>query len=104
MDIIIGFCSKIAFIWAYVLWLAAWMVFKFLLHLPRGWRLGPDPWPPLLMIVTLEATVRHFDSPDEDPEVSVLTEATEPERLVAQIEKVIDKEARSKKMDDGNEP
>jgi len=29
---------------------------------------------------------------------------TEPERLVAQIEKVIDKEARSKKMDDGNEP
>ena len=34
----------------------------------------------------------------------MLAEATEPERLVAQIEKVIDKEARSKKMDDGNEP
>ena len=80
------------------------MVFNFLPHLPRGWQFDPYPWPLLLMIVNLKATVHHFDRPDGDPEVSVLAEATEPERLVAQIEKVIDKEARSKKMDDGNEP
>ena len=80
------------------------MVFSFLPHLPRGWQFAPYPWPLLLIIVNLEATVHHFDWPDGDPEVSVLAEVTELERLVAQIEKVIDKEARSKKMDDGNEP
>lgn len=56
------------------------------------------------ILMMLEAIVHHFDIPDGDPEVSVLAEATQPERLVAQIEKVIDKESRSKKMDDGNEP
>ena len=80
------------------------MVFSFLPHLPHGWQFDPYPWPLLLIIVNLEATVRHFDWPDGDPEVSVLAEVTELERLVAQIEKVIDKEACSKKMDDGNEP
>ena len=56
------------------------------------------------MLMMLEAIVHHFDIPDGDPEVIVLAEATEPERLVKQIEKVIDKEAQSKKTNDGNEP
>jgi uncharacterized membrane protein len=56
------------------------------------------------MLMMLHAIVNHFDIPDGDPEVSVLAESTEPERLVAQIEKVIDKESQSKKMNDGNEP
>lgn len=56
------------------------------------------------MLTMLHAIVNHFNIPDGDPEVFVLAEATEPERLVAQIEKVIDKESQSKKMDDGNEP
>ncbi len=56
------------------------------------------------MLMMLHAIVHHFDIPDGDPEVSVLAESTEPERLVKQIEKVIDKESQSKKMNDGNEP
>ena len=56
------------------------------------------------MLTMLEAIVHHFDILDGDPEVSVLAASTEPERLVRQIEKVIDKEAQSKRSDDGNEP
>ena len=56
------------------------------------------------MLMMLEAIVHHFDIPDGDPEVSVLAESTEPERLVRQIEKVIEKEAQLEKSDDGNEP
>jgi len=56
------------------------------------------------MLMMPHAAVNHFDIPDGDPEVSVLAESTEPERPVAQIGKVIDKESQSKKMDDGNEP
>ncbi len=56
------------------------------------------------ILTMLEAIVHHFNIPDGDPEVSVLAESTEPERLVAQIEKVIEKESRSKQMNDGNEP
>jgi uncharacterized membrane protein len=56
------------------------------------------------ILTMLEAIVHHFNIPDGDPEVSVLAESTEPERLVAQIEKVIEKESRSKGMNDGNEP
>ena len=56
------------------------------------------------MLMMLEAIVHHFNIPDGDPEVSVLAEATEPERLVRQIEKVIDKEVQSEKSNDGNEP
>lgn len=56
------------------------------------------------VLMMLEAIVHHFDIPGGDPEVSVLAESTEPERLVRQIDKVIEKEAQLKTMDNGNEP
>jgi len=56
------------------------------------------------MLTMLGAIIHHFNIPDDDPEVSVLAESTEPERLVRQIEKVTDKKGQSKKVNDGNEP
>ena len=46
------------------------------------------------MLTMLEAIVKHLDIPETDPEVAVLEQATEPERLVAQIERYIEGEAR----------
>ena len=43
------------------------------------------------MLMMLEAIARHLQVPETDPEVSVLEEATQPERLVEQIEKFIEK-------------
>lgn len=148
VDVITGFCGKIAFVWVHVVWFAAWAGYNALPHLPRRWRFDPFPWPLLLIIISLEsiflatfilisqnrqnrlaerrshldlqinllseqentkmltmleAIVHHFNIPDGDPEVSVLAEATEPERLVRQIEKVIERE-RGPKALDGNEP
>lgn len=44
------------------------------------------------MLTLLEAITQHLGVPSADPEVSILEKATEPERLVDQIEKYIDKE------------
>ena len=43
----------------------------------------------------LEAITQHLQIPDGDPEVGILEEATQPERLVEQIEQAIQKESRS---------
>jgi len=43
----------------------------------------------------LDAISKRLDVPDSDPEVSVLTGATEPQRLVAQIERTIGREGGS---------
>ena len=47
------------------------------------------------MLTMLDAICKHLDVPDQDPELSILEEATEPERLVEQIEQFIEKEERS---------
>ena len=55
------------------------------------------------ILTMVESIIRHLGIPDGDPEVGVLAASTEPERLVEQIAKVIEKEARSG-SNDGNEP
>ncbi len=44
------------------------------------------------MLMMLESIVKHLHIPDGDPEIVVLAEATQPERLVQQIDKLIQKE------------
>ena len=56
------------------------------------------------MLTMLESLVRHFDIPEADPEITILTEATEPERLVDQIEQYIEKEERSSVSKDVHKP
>ena len=53
------------------------------------------------MLAMLEAIVTHLDIPEEDPEISILEEATKPEQLVEQIEQIIEKEERSSVSNDG---
>ena len=55
------------------------------------------------LLTMVESIVRHLDIPDGDPEIGVLAASTEPERLVAQIEKVIENENRTG-GNDGHEP
>ena len=55
------------------------------------------------ILTMVESIVRHLDIPDGDPEIGVLAASTEPERLVEQIEKVIENENRTG-GNDGNEP
>ena len=47
------------------------------------------------MLSMLESIIKHLDIPDGDPEVSMLEEATQPERLVHQIEEAIEQEDRA---------
>lgn len=56
------------------------------------------------VLTMVESIVRHLNIPDGDPEIGVLAEATEPERLVEQIEKIIENEKRDSGTNDGNEP
>ena len=56
------------------------------------------------MLMMLESIMHHLKVPDGDPEVAILEGATEPERLVEQIEKYIEKETRSPASNDGKEP
>ena len=55
------------------------------------------------ILTMVESIVRHLNIPDGDPEIGVLAASTEPERLVEQIEKVIENENRTG-GNDGNEP
>ncbi len=59
------------------------------------------------MLSMLESIIKHLDIPDGDPEVALLEESTQPERLVQQIERVIENEvaadkARSASRNDGD--
>lgn len=49
------------------------------------------------MLAMLETIQKHLGVPDHDPEVAMYEESTQPERLVRQIEKVIEKEAQDKR-------
>ena len=51
------------------------------------------------MLTLLEGIARHLEIPESDPEISVLEEATQPERLVEQIEQFIEKEERTSATD-----
>ncbi len=52
----------------------------------------------------LESIVKHLDIPDSDPEVAVLEGATQPDRLVQQIEETIEQEDHPNRKPNGRGP
>ena len=56
------------------------------------------------MLAMLEAIIKHLNIPDGDPEVAVLEEATQPDRLVQQIEETIEREDHPNRNPNGRAP
>ena len=56
------------------------------------------------MLAMLESIVKHLDIPDGDPEVGILENATQPDRLVQQIEETIEQEDHPGRKPNGRTP
>lgn len=55
------------------------------------------------MLAMLEAILKHLDIPDGDPEVGILEESTQPDRLLQQIEACVEEEDTNGKEDNNGE-